>query len=383
MSSPRRSTDAGRRHLAGFTLIELMIGVMIGLLASLAVTHVLVNSEGQKRTTTSGSDAQVNGALALNTLQRSIQAAGYGFAAVPALLGCEVAAKFNGVLSTDPAFAAPGFPTLLAPVTITAGAAGAPDTVRVLASGKTSYSIPLRVSDPAYVAGGTKFRVGSVRSIAAGDLIVASITATAPPGVPCEMFRVSSDPGSIPPDVIRTDDAGWNRAGWPTRNYGEGGVLVNMGAPVDITYSIANNALVERSLKIDSDALGTPSYPAAVEMYPNIVQFQALYGKDTSAPADGTVDVWDKVLPGTPDQWKQVIAVRLVVVARSTQYEKEDVTFANLSWDVGNSGAVDGAAACGTSRCLSIKIDDLPDYTHYRYRVFETIVPLRNMLWNS
>ena len=65
----------------GFTLVELMVGLLIGLLASLAVMQVMWSSEGQKRTTTSGSDAQVDGALALSALQRAIQPAGYGFAA--------------------------------------------------------------------------------------------------------------------------------------------------------------------------------------------------------------------------------------------------------------------------------------------------------------
>jgi type IV pilus assembly protein PilW len=380
MPSLRPSAEARRRRAAGFTLIELMIGVIIGLLASLAVTHVLVNSEGQKRTTTSGSDAQVNGALAMSMLQRSIQAAGYGFAAVPAVIGCGLATAFP--MDADTAGL---FPATLAPITITADAGGLPDSIRVLSSGKTSYSIPLRVTDPVYSAGGTKFRVGSVRSIATGDLIVASISATAAPGVACEMFRVSAEPGSIPPDVIRTDDAGWNRANWPARSYGEGGVLVNMGQPLDITYSIANNALMQRSLKIASDAVGTPSYPVAAEVFPNIVQMQALYGKDTTVPANGTVDVWDKVAPANNAEWKQVIAVRIALVARSTQYEKEEVTAGNLAWELGSAGAVAGGAVCAgvAGNCLGIKIDHLPDYKHYRYRVFETIVPLRNMLWNS
>src|SRR4051812_9186196 len=113
MSSRVPST---KRH-SGFTLIELMIGVVIGLMASLAVTHVLVNSEGQKRTTTSGSDAQVNGALALTTLQRALQPAGYGFTTTPNLIGCTVTAVFSGATVTD-------FPATLVPVTITNGVSG-------------------------------------------------------------------------------------------------------------------------------------------------------------------------------------------------------------------------------------------------------------------
>jgi type IV pilus assembly protein PilW len=370
MWSRRPSVRRGQR---GFTLIELMIGALIGLLATLAVTFVLVNSEGQKRTTTSGSDAQVNGALALNTLQRQVQGAGYGFGAVPAVVGCALSATFNGAAITD-------FPPSLAPVTITDGASGAPDSIRVLASGKTSFSIPLRVVAPGYVAGNTSVPVGSVRGIAQGDLVVVAQSITAPPAVACEVFQVTANPGSLPV-VARTDNA-WNRAGAPVAAYAEGAGLFNLGALIDATYSIQNNGLAVKSLNIASDANSTPSYPAAAELYPNIVQLQAFYGKDTSSPPDG-VDTWDNVTPTTNAQWLQVVAVRMALVARSAQYEKEEVTTANLSWDVGNAGTVAGSSGCGTSRCVTIKLDTLPDWKHYRYKLFETIVPLRNLLWNS
>ena len=80
----------------------------------------------------------------------------------------------------------------------------------------------------------------------------------------------------------------------------------------------------------------------------------------------------------------QVLALRVAVVARSDQYEKENVTFNNPSWDVGTEVAASlGAVACGISMCLPLKVDSLPDWQHYRYKVFDTVIPLRNMLWNS
>jgi type IV pilus assembly protein PilW len=364
----------------GFTLIELMVGVMIGLIASLAVTHVLVNSEGQKRTTTSGSDAQVNGALALDTLQRAIQPAGYGFGAVPNLLGCTLTATFNGSPVTD---TAPDFPSELVPVSITAGAAGGPDSLRILASGSRSFSVPARVGSPNYSPAGNKdkFYVGSVRSFTPGDLVVASITASAVPSTPCEVFRVSQVPTILPPYIVRDDDAGWNEAGTPAQSYGDGAVLINMGHPIDVAYGITNGALVSRSLQLADDGVGTPSYSAAVELYPGIVQLQAYYGKDTNS--DGTVDTWDKSIPVDNAGWRQVLAVRVAVVSRSTQYEKEEVTFDNMAWDVGTAASVTGAATCGATKCVAIKIDNLPDWKHYRYRLFDTVVPLRNILWSS
>src|SRR4051812_19374753 len=90
-----------RPSQSGFTLIELMIGVLIGLFASLAVTQVLVTFEGQKRSTVSGSDAQVNGALALDAISRAVQWAGYGFGANPGALGCRINRNYAASTTTN------------------------------------------------------------------------------------------------------------------------------------------------------------------------------------------------------------------------------------------------------------------------------------------
>lgn len=365
MCSQRPSAE--RRHgQAGFTLIELMIGVVIGLLASLAVTHVLVSSEGQKRTTTSASDAQLNGALALSTLHRTVQQAGYGFGATPSVIGCPLTATHSGAVV--------GMPDNLVPVIITDGVAGAPDTVRVFASGKKTFSVPLRIVVPGYAAGNKTLPVSTIRSIENGDIIVAAQR----DGTKCETFQVSSDPAAA--NEVPRGDNEWNTAGSPAGPYPDGSFAINMGAPSDITYSIVSDSLRARSLTIASD--GTPSYDAApVELFPNIVNLQALYGKDSDA--DGTVDQWDNVTPADNASWLKVVAVRLVLVSRSAHYEKEEVTFANPQWDVGKHGTVAGSAACDDSLCIELKVDGPADWKHYRYRLFDTVIPLRNMLWNS
>lgn len=369
------------RH-AGFTLIELMVGLAIGLFATLAVTYVLFNHEGQKRTTIAGSDSNVNGALALTTLERGIEPAGYGFAAAPAVIGCPLQARFNG--------AAPaGFPAALVPVTITDGASDAPDTIRILASGKTSFAIPTSLAGT-YSAGSNVFpAVSSVGFFgqtldssgvvtAPGDLVVVATDATAN----CEMFEVTGTGKPADANIPRDDaETRWNPSGFPAGTYNAGALLIDLGQPVDATYSIVNNSLRVSALHINP-ATGAPTYdPNPVELFPDIVQLQALYGKDTNN--DGQVDQWDNATPTTNAGWLQVIAVRIALVSRSSQYEHEEVTSSNPQWDLGSAVAAPGAAACGSSKCLNLKIDSLPDWKHYRYRVFETVVPLRNMLWNS
>ena len=86
----RQGTRGTRRRARGVSLIELMVGLLIGLLAVLVISQVLFAVEGQKRTTTSGADAQLTGTLALYTLQRELEMAGYGLTTSQLGLGCTI-----------------------------------------------------------------------------------------------------------------------------------------------------------------------------------------------------------------------------------------------------------------------------------------------------
>src|SRR5512138_140979 len=72
---------------------------------------------------------------------------------------------------------------------------------------------------------------------------------------------------------------------------------------------------------------------AANPLFPQVVNLQAFYGKDTDN--DRVVDTYDAVTPTTPAGWAQVLTVRIAVVTRSTQYEKDEVTASEPLWDVG------------------------------------------------
>lgn len=358
----------------GVTLIELMVGVVVGLLATLVITQTLVFAEAQKRTTTNGADAQVNGTLSLYTLERDLKEAGYGLTTVSSSLGCEIRSTYKGAASNF----------TLAPVVITAGAAGASDTIRVLGSSKDNYSVPaLIVKD--HPANAANFFVNTGVGIADGDFMLA-IPETPDASNWCSLFQVTDSKAGAGPGLgnnqvlHNSGQSDWNNPGgstiFPNTGYNTGSYLLNLGAIINRSYSISNN------LDLQLATFSSTSATTITEnLFPNIVQLQAFYGKDTNA--DGSVDVYDKVIPTTQAGWSQILTVRVAVVARSTQFEREVVTSANPLWDVGSAVATSGSAACGTSSCVSIKIDNLPDWRNYRYKVYETTVPLRNMLWRS
>ena len=66
------------KQVAGFSLVEILVAMVISLLGTIIIFQVFSVSEGIKRTTTSGGDAQQNGLLALVSIEREARMAGFG-----------------------------------------------------------------------------------------------------------------------------------------------------------------------------------------------------------------------------------------------------------------------------------------------------------------
>ena len=83
MSTPPIWLGRGER---GVGLMEIMISIVIGMLLVLVIYQVYEISESQKRTITSGSDAQQNASYGEFVLGRDISMAGNGIASAAAAL---------------------------------------------------------------------------------------------------------------------------------------------------------------------------------------------------------------------------------------------------------------------------------------------------------
>ncbi|CAH0347814.1 PilW family protein [Aquabacterium sp. CECT 9606] len=362
------------KRARGFTLIELMVAVALGLLTTLVIAQVFLQSEGNKRTSTSGSDAQVNGALALYALQRDIQMAGYGLSAMPAAVGCPTTAQNNGtaVLSSAP----------LVPVSITFGASGASDTLTVLYSQGSDYSVPIKVSVD-HAKTDVSFTVPSTWGVANGDMLVAVPATWVAGSNECTLFQATSSASDSSTQIQNANTSVWNQALsfiMPAIGYPAGSALLNLGsAPVRRVYSVNPGTWT-----LQGRELGATN---ARDLFSQIVLLKALYGK--AAVANGPVVRYDTVAPLNSADWRLVQNIRLLIVARSAQREdlkKDPVTPNALVWDVGPLAAVTGSVACnGSSKCVTLDVSpsDTTNWRYYRYKVFETVVPLRNTVWNQ
>ena len=383
----------------GVTLIEMMVGMVIGLLAVLVIAQVTTVYEGRKRTITAGSDAQVNGALALQTLQRDVQASGYGMTEGGAT-GCRILGRRAGMTTV--------FERTLAPVVITdGGQGGAPDSVDVLMSNHADFALPTRVAN-SHTKGSNVFVINANTGLGhhQGDLMLAVPVPTPEPTDPdryCSLFNVSAEPVVGSNELFH--DAGttgpWNHDLTTTLfpgkdstalSYPAGSMLLNLGTLVSRRYCLSGLASAQcdtppplaayqlRQVSFDSSTGQT----TADDIYPQIVQLQAVYGLDTSTPADRVADTWTATSPTTTDGWQRVVAVRVAVVARSTQNEQrpKSTTSTANQWVTPERPVwyPDGV----TAEALHVELappGSGDDWRNYRYKVFETVIPLRNLLW--
>ena len=67
-----------RTRISGFSLVELLVAMVIGLIGSIIIFQVYAGFEGQRRVTTGGGDAATNLAAATNALLQAGHDAGYG-----------------------------------------------------------------------------------------------------------------------------------------------------------------------------------------------------------------------------------------------------------------------------------------------------------------
>lgn len=359
------------RRTAGFSLVEIMVGLAIGMLAVIVILQVFALSEGRKRTTTSGGDAQSNGALMIYQLQRDIGQAGYGFAA-PGMFNCNV--TWAVASGADIATAVPLAPVTINPAT-TIIPAGDPNTDRLLivfgnGNGQPQgNTITAQASAVYTVQMPSSFTAGAVgvgdRVIAAptvcGGLIFDRITAVA-------TNTVTVATGAI------------------------GTTLYSLGPiPTVRAYAIRSGNLTMCDYIINDCGLdANKTNPSIwVPMASNIVSLKAQYARDAVGTMVGIPDTFDQITPGSSADtsgipagcgWARTSAVRLAVVARSNQFEKGLVTTTalNVNYPV-NAPTWDGNAGAPIVLGLDTAGDD--SWKHYRYKVSQTVVPIRNVVW--
>jgi type IV pilus assembly protein PilW len=357
---------------SGVSLIEVMISIVIAMLLVLVIYQIYEISEGQKRTITAGSDASQNAAFGMYTLTRDLASAGNGVASASGLLQSCITAN----LALPASRTAPDPLQYLVPLPVIINGSAdpnIPDEITVFYGGSSSLSTAVQLAGPQNPA----YQVPAPLGFSPNDVIAVVLPATST----CTLSTI--DAGGVAVDTAGIATITHTRfAGDPDAGYSTSASLVNLGpaaAMVRIVYSVD---LTTNSLRTQDQFTKTPPLTTATTPAPlvsDVVNLKAQYGLDTDN--DGIVDTWQDATSGVwtaaslPTQpiatLKQIRAVRVAIVTRSGQHEKDVVTTGPLRMFCAPAGP-----PCPVE--MAVTGDD----QHYRYKVLETIVPLRNALWN-
>lgn len=392
---------------AGFSLIELLVGLVIGLIATVVIMQTFASFEGNKRSTTGIADAQTNGSIALYSIQRELQFAGYGMplmsGTMPTIevlpnettfadytgkteaeiqtaqaaelagyeakvaagaikvqagevftaLRCDSTSTLTLDLDNDPATAdvAIGFNALVTPVTITDGANG--DSIAIRYGTTSRGALPTRVTNvtpPNYVG------VINNMGCRAGDVVL--VTKEVKSSTACVATKLTATTTNASLEATPIEVNVLSNSGMAV-----GDRLACLGQVRQITFDVSGNQLRRNNIPVISD----------------IVNLQAQYGISANINSE-IVAEWRDAIGGT---WaapnvanrNRIKAVRLAVVARNSLLEKDVVS------QVCTGTAIGPAKVCAWGANINLAGTDVgTDWNRYRYRVYEVVVPLRNIL---
>ena len=410
----------------GFSLVELMVGLAVGAVAILVLTQLAITFEGQKRSTVGSAESMDEGAVALYTLSRELQGAGYGIIDQD-LIGCTI--RIHSEVPGQPAGAQDYFVSVF-PARIAKGAGGVPDSIMVTSSNSPMISAAVTLIQ-AYNGDLTNFRLSERYGFEAGDAIILAkplnLRNTFPPSERnCSMHQVTGLPNA-PGETndLRhllekytnalgqpNQDSKWNTVaglGAPDYAYPANTTKVfNIGSgPTVMTYTACTAASpAPCTAQNIGQMIATNNLDGKTTvLMENVIAFKAQYGLDTRVPAqpdlrvtafsntildadgDGVSMAFDAgglVVTNDPDDYMRVGAVRIAIVARS-KYPDNPNTPGSCTSNFDPALSTDAPPNWGWD---SISVADLAaglpagaDWRCYKYKVFQTVAPLRNMMW--
>ena len=343
-----------KRAISGVTLIELMVGLTIGLLMLLAVFRVFSDWDGRQRTGSSKDDALTVGTLASVSLENDLRQASYGVGPASSPVELRTGCVINATVAGTP------ITFNLMPVEIINGASGASDALTVLYGSAT-----LRAGREFVVASDdlTKTLLNPAGFLA-GDHVVLTNS-----GVPnsCQLVQVAiaGSPFShlAPGTGTNEFDQAFNLGPTPTSNVWQ----VGGGSPL--------RPVLQRQNQLPTAGAASPT----VDVAEGIVNLQAQYGYDSNDDGQISAAEWIDTLPAVTD-WSQVLAVRYGMLARSRHYEAMPFRANRPSWAGGRFAMADLSNWPGGADTDPLGANN---WRAYRYVVYEGVVPIRNVLWGQ
>lgn len=376
----------GRRRQKGVSIIELMIGMTMGLLISIALVRSFSSNEVFSRAVSGRADAQMSGAMAFWRMNRELRLSGSGIGHGPNLWGCPLRVSKNSTTLLPAStpwpepFASTTQTLRLVPIAVRNDTGpGGSDQLIMMAGSPGANVVPT----PANIFSAASIDLNTTTGFSAGDLLIMNDASAAGD---CYLGQIDNTfvpaaAGMAAPTTVPTTNAGapFNHASGfmdlvaatPAGDF----TVVNIGA----TPVIQMVGMNERNELVVYDPLQIYTGATPLPVAQNIVQFQALYGVDDGTNGgtlnDNVIDDWvvpdgifgfDNVHAEAGNSlW--IKAVRIAMLTRSTTPSGNQ---SPAQWTLFPDQPVE-------KRFL---VDIATDKRRFSHEVFDIIVPLRNQV---
>ena len=382
----------------GFSLVELLVSMAIGLVLTLAVTRVLLGSQEAKLTTTSVNDTNQNSNYLAFLLDRTIRSAGSGYAQRGESFGCVLTAARSGttILPRSTNFPAP-FASIsrtqrLAPVMVFRGASVAGSDVIAVMTGTAGFGESASALVKAAGVSG-QIQVPNTLGYRANDMVLLTDGLS-----PCMVQQVDSGFTEVAEQNLALGGI-YANATIGTVNQttfqdtGSSFALALGSAPTTTTAASANPpefklfGVGANNTLFSYDMLRNDGGNTSVPVADGVVEMRAIFHVDSDG--DGDADSWQnpgdatatgyttaELLPvisgaaaptaAAATNLRRIVALRVGLILRTSLPEKDNVAPASYTLFAGLPGE--------TTRNLTTA------QRKYRHRVLEVTIPVRNVL---
>lgn len=342
------------RRQRGVSIVELMVGMAVALLVSLAAATSAIVFTAAQRQGIGASNASMNALNALSTIKTEVALGGLGFFGDSRYRCGTLALSTGATVRSNSA--------VFTPVSITRDSATGDDRIDVVYGDQIEAGAEVLLSQAATA---TEARLRSLLPVAVGEAVVlAPATGTQP----CLVRTVTANAASTAstPQILTFANTGLHNAGAfsTTPTFAADDRVTLLGTLNWMRFRRDGNTLVAESML-------TGGAPAVIGR--DVIGVRAEYGVAPTV-TDSALSGWEPAASASAfaaldgSELRRVRAIRVGIVTRSAQREKPD-----------------GAGNCQASLSMpqvfgQTVTPDVTDWQCYRYGVTTTVIPLRNLV---
>jgi len=338
------------QKVRGFSLVELMVAITIGLIILVAVSGIFITSKKSYNVQDRLARLQENARFAMQYLMKDLRMAGY-YGCVSdfdsttlsnslnstASLPIQLAVPLEGLKAGNSAWNPSGNTSMpTGSTSVTSKDSACPNTIGSICTGTDAIAVTLaNPSDASY-------DITKEMADVTDPVTIASTN-------PINKYDVIAVADCSHADIFQVTDKSTASGNIELAHDTSGGSPGNSSASLGHLYGPSGGKVIKfiyRRYYIGTGASGLPSLfrdgtEGQQELVEGIENMRILYGLDTDTPPDGIPNVYVKPDSIAAADWPKVVSVRVGILAMTTSDKAENTDTDTAAYDIDSDGNTD------------------------------------------